>query len=95
MDKSDCRPELSETFQQDNSAYDEEEPQRGKPLSWKTGVGLWKRQKTLELLTKDVGETLLLLVAILMTDPNPETWFRRINERLEEFERLRKRLALQ
>lgn len=70
-------------------------PQPNKPLGWKQGMGLYKRQKAVEALTIDVGNTLIMFFHTLTVDPNPETWFRRLNERREDFERLRKRLAIQ
>jgi len=73
---------------------EDEVPQRGRPMSWKQGVGLFNRQKTVELLTHDVGMRLLLVFDTIMIDPNPETWHRRLNEIRSELLALRKRLEL-
>ena len=63
-------------------------------MGWKQGIALFNRQKTVELLTHDVGFMLLRVVETLLVDPTPETWYRRLNELRPVLLQLRKRLEL-
>lgn len=73
---------------------DENVPQRGKPMSWKQGVGLFNRQKTVELELRHVAQVLDHFFFTFMIDPSVESWPRRLSQLREEFDALRKRLEL-
>ncbi|RPI11727.1 MAG: hypothetical protein EHM65_06830 [Acidobacteriales bacterium] len=63
-------------------------------LSWKTGMGLFNRQRALELQLRELFGITNLLLSTLLVDPHPETYFRRLSEIRPAFDALRKRLEL-
>lgn len=95
MSKTKDETIANEKVQTAHDSTDDEAPQPNTPLGWKQGMGLYKRQKAVEMLAVDIGDMLILLYHTLLIDPDPVTWHRRLNERREDFERLRKRLAIQ
>lgn len=95
MTKTDGEVPQNEKFQMEPGSTDDDAPQANKPLGWKQGMGLYRRQKTVESLTLDVGSMVLLLYSTLTLDPSTESWYRRLHDIRNEFEKLRKRLANQ
>lgn len=95
MTKMKDEAQTKETLQTAQQDADDEAPKPNRPLGWKQGMGLYRRQKTVEELTRDVGNMLLLLYSTLSLDSDVQSWSRRLNERRDDFERLRRRLVNQ
>jgi len=74
---------------------DELAPGKGKwSMSWKTAMGLFNRQKALELQLREMFALTNLLLSTMLVDPHPETYFRRLSAIRPAFDALRKRLEL-